>query len=348
MIMYAIDPGESDQGKKGDKEMKKLLILLLVLSVALGSAFATGAQEGSSKGGSSDWVPTKPVTLLTASSAGSGNDTLFRVFAQYLGRYFGGIQINVTNQGGGNGIPAVLTLMGSPADGYTVFGDAALSSSYQLLRDDITYDVMKDRTYIAQIAAQPQVLVTSKQTGWKTLDDVAAGMKKDPTNFIWGAIGGNSAATFAVAALIEAAGVDISQTKKVVQSGGAAILTAIAGNNCVLGSGAAASVSTYVLSDSLVPIAILGKSNLSILPGVKTSFEQGYDIDIGAWIALSAPKGLNPNIVAVYDAAIKSISSDPKFIADLAAIGAAPSYRNTEELKTYIIDEAASASNWAK
>lgn len=328
--------------------MKKGLILLLVLLVALGSAFATGTQESASKVVSSEWKPTKPVTLLTASSAGSGNDTLFRLFAQYLGKYFGGIQVNVTNQGGGNGIPAVMTLMGSPADGYTVFGDAALSSSYQLLRDDITYDVMKDRTYIAQIAAQPQVLVTPKQTGWKNLDDVVAAMKKDPTNFVWGAIGGNSAATFAVAALIEAAGVDSSQTKKVVQSGGAAILTAIAGNNCMLGSGAAASVSTYVQSDSLVAVAILGKSNLNILPGIKTSFEQGYNIDVGAWIAISAPKGLDSAIVAVYDAAIASICKDPQFIADLAAIGAAPSYRNAAELEAFILDEAASASNWAK
>jgi len=328
--------------------MKKVLILVLTLFIALGSVSAAGSQESASKAVSLDWKPTKPITLLTASSAGSGNDTLFRLFAQYLGRYFGGVQVNVANQGGGNGIPAVMTLMGSPSDGYTIFGDAALSSSYQLLRDDVPYDVMEDRTYIAQIAAQPQVLVTPKQTGWKSLDDVVAGMQKNPSNFVWGAIGGNSAATFAVAALIEAAGVDSSKTKKVVQSGGAAILTAVAGNNCVLGSGAAASVSTYVQSDSLVAVAILGKSNLNILPGVKTSFEQGYTIDVGAWIALSAPKGLDTSFVAAYDAAVLAICEDPQFIADLAAIGAAPSYRNAEDLKAFILDEAASSLNWAK
>ena len=323
--------------------MKKSLVFLMVLLVSLSSVFANAEAETNV---SADWKPTKPITLLTASSAGSGNDTLLRLFAQYLSRQFDGVQVNVTNQSGGNGIPAVMTLMGSPNDGYTVFGDAALSSSYQLLRDDVTYDVLGDREYIAMIAAQPQVLVVSKESGWTSLDDVAAAVKADPANFVWGAIGGNSAATFAVAALIDEAGVKIADTKKVVQSGGAAILTAVAGNNCSIGSGASASVSTYVKSDSLNAIAVLGNSQLEILPGIKTAKEQGYPIEIGAWIALSAPKGTDSNILAIYDKAIAAVCADPEFQKELAALGASTSYKNAEELKIFIQNEAASAANW--
>lgn len=323
--------------------MKKIVILMMVLLITLSSVYANAETETNV---TEDWKPTKPITLLTASSAGSGNDTLLRLFSQYLSSYFDGVQVNVTNQSGGNGIPAVMSLLGSPNDGYTVFGDAALSSSYQLLRDDITYDVFEDRTYIAMIAAQPQVLVASHASGWTNLDDVVADLKKDPANFVWGAIGGNSAATFAVAALIDNAGVSIPSTKKVVQSGGAAILTAVAGNNCSIGSGASASVSTYVKSDSLKAIAVLGNSQLEVLPGVKTAKEQGYPIEVGAWIALSAPKGLDPKIVAVYDKAVSEICANPEFQKELAALGAATSYKNAADLCAFIKAEAESAKNW--
>lgn len=313
------------------KSFKKVITCIIAIMLLISVVSGCGAKQ--------EQYPNKPIDLLTASSTGSGGDTLLRVIAQHLSKELG-VNVNVLNESGGNGIPAVTTLRSRKPDGYTLFGDAGLSSSYQLLRNDVPYDVM-DRTFICRVASGPQVLITSPQTGWKNLNDVAEAMKKDPQNFLWGGIGGMSAADFAQIEFMQAIGVDPAKTKKVIQQGGGAILTAVAGNHVLFGSAAASAVPSYTQSGKVIAIAVAGDKRLAILPDTMSAAEQGFpEITAGFWSGISAPVGLSADMIKTIDEAVQKIIKNEGFKADIEKLGVVVDYANAEQMRKDVLAEA--------
>ena len=215
--------------------MKKMSAIMAGLLVVACMTLAAQGQMGTAPA-----YPVKAIDLIVPASAGSGGDVLTRLIAKYMSEELG-VGINVLNQGGGNGIPAVQAMLSAKPDGYTLLADQALSSSYQMLLKDLPYSV-DDRTFVVRFAKGPQVLCVNPNSGWKDLNDVAKFAKENPGKLVWGGISSSSAADLVQLQFMKAAGIDVKQTKKLSYTGGGEILSAIAGG-CVLGTSAAVSAS---------------------------------------------------------------------------------------------------------
>ena len=63
--------------------------------------------------------PNRPIRFIVPFPSGSGTDMTARVFAKKIGDLTGQ-GVVVENKPGGNGFIGVQTLLGAPADGYTV------------------------------------------------------------------------------------------------------------------------------------------------------------------------------------------------------------------------------------
>ena len=314
--------------------MKRLSIVLVLLLLACSLVTAQAQQEAAS-------YPTKPIDFVIASSAGSGGDVLTRLIAKYMSEELG-VGINVLNQGGGNGIPAVQSVLNAKPDGYTFLADQALSSSYQMLLSDLPF-VVEERNFIVRFAKGPQVLCINPNQGWKDLNDVAKFAKENPGELIWAGISSSSAADLVQLQFMRAAGINVKQTKKLAFTGGGEILSAIAGGHAMLGTSAASGVPSFAQSGKVLPIAVAGSSRIASLPDVKSAAEQGFpEVTIGFWIGLSGRPDLPQNVVDTILAAARKVKENENFLADLGKLGLVLDYAETTQMKNDILDESKS------
>ena len=115
---------------------KKIFALMLVALLLVSTMFAGCAKKA---------YPNKAIEVVCAGGAGSGGDTLLRVICKYLQEEIG-VPVNVINTTGGSGVPAVQSVLDAQADGYTLMGDQAMSSSFQSQLEELPYDLLERAT----------------------------------------------------------------------------------------------------------------------------------------------------------------------------------------------------------
>ena len=313
--------------------MKRLSLVLVIFFIACSSIFAQAQQEAAS-------YPSKPIDFVIASSAGSGGDVLTRLIAKYMSDELG-VGVNVLNQGGGNGIPAVQAVLNAKPDGYTFLADQALSSSYQMLLSNLPFDV-NDRAFIVRFGKGPQVLCVNPSRGWKDLNDVAKFAKENPGQLVWAGISASSAADLVQLQFLKAAGIDVKQTKKLSFTGGGEILSAIAGGHAMLGTSAASGVPSFAQSGKVLPVAVAGSSRIDALPDVKSAAEQGFpEVTIGFWIGLSGRSDLPDYVIDAITAAARRVKERKDFLTDLGRLGVVLYYAEGEDMRQDVHKESA-------
>src|SRR5512147_752804 len=66
--------------------------------------------------------PTRAIEMVVAWAPGGGVDTTTRVITKHLSMELG-VPVNITNKPGGNQIPAVMSVLQSRPDGYTLLAE---------------------------------------------------------------------------------------------------------------------------------------------------------------------------------------------------------------------------------
>src|SRR5215510_7113236 len=114
------------------------------------AALLTGAAQAQELSG-------KPIRLLVGLSAGGATDVMARLMAAKMSDSMRSSVI-VENKVGGNFIPALRELTGSPADGHTLFFISTSALITQPLHPDYPFDLTK-LTPVTQVATGPLILV---------------------------------------------------------------------------------------------------------------------------------------------------------------------------------------------
>src|SRR5258706_8374769 len=119
--------------------------LLAVLTLCCSSALAQ------------TW-PAKPITLIIPFPPGGSSDIVGRIAADGMARELGQ-PIVVDNRGGAGGAIGAKAITDAAPDGYTL-GVATVSTHVvnPVVQKDLRYDVLKDFTFISQIAVVPNVV----------------------------------------------------------------------------------------------------------------------------------------------------------------------------------------------
>jgi tripartite-type tricarboxylate transporter receptor subunit TctC len=304
--------------------LSKAALLCAVLLV-----FAVGLAESAEK------YPARSIDVVIGFAAGGGGDTLLRIVAKYLQEELGK-PIIVVNKPGGGSVPAVLDVMKSKPDGYTLLCEGQATSAFQVGRTDIPFDPL-NRTYICNIAVCPYALFVNSKQPWKSLDDVAEFIKKTPESFIWGGIGGPSGTTFSQLQFFDHLGADIKKMKMVVYKGSGPILVATAGGHVMWGSAGASAVPPFHQGGKVRVLAVTGSKRVKNLPGVPAAKELGYPLTVDMWSGLSGPPGLPQEVVDTLNKAAKKIVESPAFIADLEKVCSVTDYMDAETLRKEVI-----------
>src|SRR5437773_2746115 len=133
----------------------------MTMALFLGAALEAAAQA--------DDYPKRPVKIIVPQSAGSSNDVLTRILAQYLGQELGQ-NVVIENQAAASGLVGMEIAKNAAPDGYTLIaGSPSGMTIAPSLRKSLPYDPLNDYEYISMYLLQPNVLVVNPSLPVTTL-----------------------------------------------------------------------------------------------------------------------------------------------------------------------------------
>lgn len=134
--------------------------------------------------------PTRPVRFVTGFPAGGSADAVARLVGAEMSKALGQ-QFVVENKAGASGNIATQSVIGSPADGHTIYlAQIVLATNPATM--DVGYDPQKDLAMITQIVSIPVIMLTNPKSGLKTVEDVIAAGKARNGELKFGGVYGTS------------------------------------------------------------------------------------------------------------------------------------------------------------
>ncbi len=300
----------------------------LMLSLAVVACGTAGAQA---------W-PAKPVKIVTAFAAGSASDIVARLLAQELQSEYGQPFV-VENKPGASGIIAAEFVAKSPADGYTLMlSTNTINSGNPHLFKKLPYDPLKDFTPIARICNFLFILAVSADQPLKTVADLKAFAKANPTKMSFAY--GNSTGQIAGAAFNNLAGLNALAIpyKSTPQA-----LTALIGGEVTYLFVDLASSQALLKAGRLRALAVTTEAKSRLAPELPTLAASANlpGFDLAAWVGILAPASLPADITNKLSASINRIVARKEVGEKLTAMGADVSPGTSAELQAYMGEQFA-------
>lgn len=262
-----------------------------------------------------DW-PTKPITILVWSKAGSGVDVMGRFAAKFLEKELGK-PVVVENKTGGDGAVAMKAILGQPADGYSL--GVNTRSQMISLNSDLKGQIdPKGFEFISQNQGDPYVLAVKADTNLKTLNDFI-NAAKTVKNFSVGGFGANSAFSFYMEEFAKQAQIKVNW---IPYLGGSEATTQLLGGHINAAVTNVGQVMKHVKAGTLRVLAVSTKQRMAELPDTPTFKELGYKgLDVTHWRGFYVKKGTPKEIIAKLDELFKKLSQDKEWQNSLKASG---------------------------
>ncbi len=284
-----------------------------------------------------------PLRVLVGFPPGGSADIIARLLAERLPAQLGGQNVVVDNKPGAAGRIAIEQLKNAAPDGNTVLvmpsGPVVL---FPHVFKKLNYDVNKDLAPISQLASFQFCVVSGPKSNVKTMAELVARAKADPSTASYGSSGNGTVPHFLGLMIGEAAGIELQH---VPFQGGAPAMTALIGGHI----GYTMDVVTEALEQhragKVRVIAVAGAQRAPQLPDVPTLREQGVAMDAGAWFAMYGPGGLPAAQAQRLSVAVQTAIKEAAFAQRMSAMGLEPIGSTPEQLAAV---QKADFAKWAK
>jgi tripartite-type tricarboxylate transporter receptor subunit TctC len=304
---------------------------LSVLALALSALLSRGPARA-------DDYPSRPITIVVSLAAGSGMDTIARLYAEKLSQEFGKPVI-VENKPGAATTLAANQVANARPDGHTlvVLTSIALSINPTLYKQ-LNYDP-QDFTPISLYVKSPFILVVDPALPVKTLAEFVAFAKKSNPPLNFASIGTGSVQHMSMEFAKKRLGFEATHVpyRAVTQS-----VTDLMGGH-VAASFLEAGLSIPLIREGkLRALAVSSAQKLPLLPDVPPFGEASgaADYEGVSWHMLLAPSKTPPAVIEKLHAAMKRIMQDPQVHEKIAALGLIPNDSpSVEDMRRYIQSE---------
>jgi len=287
--------------------------------------------------------PTRPIRVISPFAAGSASDTTGRVVLDQVSQNIGQPMIVEVRPGAGGTLGFAQVAKADP-DGYTLVTSSSSMGTETVLHRKLPYDPVHDFIPVALFGTQPNVLVTSTQSGFKTLADLVAAAKAKPGTLTFASAGIGSSSHMAAERFRLAAKIDVRH----VPFRETGITEVMAGRIDFYFLPVAAAASALG-SGKLVVLTVSSPTRMPLLPDAPSVVEAGYpDAQFRFWVGLSAPaKTPRPIVDKLHDATEKALAL-PALREKLAKLGVTPEPMTVEEFGKFFRDDVAATVQLAK
>lgn len=260
-----------------------------LLSVGLLVAAVMGMTPCDATEGVTPYGKTRAIRLIVAQQAGSSNDLISRVMAQYISDSLGQ-SVVVDNRPGAGGIIGMEIGAHASADGSTLVSAATSMVITPHTYKTLPYDPLNDFAPISLFAVTQNMLVINAKLPVRNVRELIelAKARSESINMASGGSGTQS----------HLAGVQFLQFAKtkalhVPYKGASASLAAVISGEAQIMFPPVSTAIGQVKEGLLRALAVTGEKRIAGLPGVPTMEESGLAGYVSTgWVGLTAPKGV--------------------------------------------------------
>jgi tripartite-type tricarboxylate transporter receptor subunit TctC len=288
-----------------------------VLALSLSAASAPAAD-----------YPCAQVRIIVPFAAGGAADVPARFLAERLEASLKKSFVIENRIGATGNIGTAMAATAKP-DGCTLLVNGAVIATFPFSFTKLTYDPIKDLVAVGGIGVTPTTIVTAGTSQAKDLKDLLQWSKEKSDGLSFSTAGYGLLQHLAVEEIAQRTGAKFVQ---VPYKGGAQASTDLVTARVDFGSFATGSVLPLVRDGMLKALAVVQEKRSPLMPNVPTTAEQGLPgMDAGVLFLVFAPAGTSSDIVAMLDAELRKIVSDPSLAERFATIGFDPTPMSSAE-----------------
>jgi tripartite-type tricarboxylate transporter receptor subunit TctC len=295
--------------------MRTLLVLALL----------TGAAQG-------EPYPSRPVTIVVASSAGGGPDVIARVVADRLSQSWGQ-PVMIVNHAGGGGLVAAQAARGLKPDGYGLY--LPVASNFTILaqtHEKLPLDFQRDIRPIGLIGEQPFVIAVASSVGINSLAELIAAAGRRPGELTYGAVRAGLP-HMAMEMLRANAGFDLTFVPYTALR--QAVPDVMSGRISIVVDSISA-LSGAFERGSIKPLAVASRDRLPDFPQLPTVAETVAGYEARGWFALMAPAATPDEIVQKVSRDLRTALEHPDVSQKFRSLGTYPRFMSPDDLAGFI------------
>jgi tripartite-type tricarboxylate transporter receptor subunit TctC len=306
----------------------------LVIAAPHGAAQSAAAARGAA-------YPIKPIRMIVSSGAGGGLDFVSRLVATPLTAALGQ-SVVVDNRAGASGsIAAELAAHAAP-DGYTLMMLSASLVVYGIV-NKTPYDLFHDFDPVSQVAASPYILTVHPSLPVKSVADLIAYAKANPSKLNFASTGTASLAHLAGELFAISTG---TKMVHVPYKGVGAALTDMLSGQVQMSFLSGGSVYPQIRSQKLRALAIASTTRAKMAPELPTMIEAGVPgYAVTQWHGLLAPRGTPRAVIDRLVNEIVKAVHQPEVASRLAQDGTEGIASSPQEFAAYLNSER---EQWTK
>jgi tripartite-type tricarboxylate transporter receptor subunit TctC len=247
--------------------------------------------------------PTQPIKLIAPFPPGGSVDIMARLIAEPLGRELGQ-RLIIENRTGASGNIGMEAAARAAPDGYTIVLNTIPLVTNKSLFEKLTWDPLRDFAPIGMVATAPHVLVVPAKLQVKTVDDLVRLAREKPGKLNYASAGVGTTFHFCAEMFKDATGTFILHIP--YRGGGPALLDTLAAQVDMSFPTLSAAL-PHVKAGTLRALGVTSTTRSAHLPNVPTLREAGVkDFQFTQWLALLAPAGTPPPVVARLNGALNN------------------------------------------
>jgi tripartite-type tricarboxylate transporter receptor subunit TctC len=250
--------------------------------------------------------PSRPITLICPFPPGGSTDATLRAFATAVSKTLGQ-PVNVENRPGVSGTMGAAAMVSARPDGY-MLTQGNLSQLRLPQIQKLSFDPLKDLTYIICVTGYTYGLAARADSSWKTLQDAMDWARSNPGRLAYGSAGVGTTPHVGMELIAAQLGAKVLH---VPFKGGAELMQALLGGHIMLISD----------STSWAPIVNDGRARLLVTwgaertkswPTVPTLRDLGVDLVLASPWGIVGPAAMDAQVVKIlHDAFRKALDDEP-------------------------------------
>jgi len=275
---------------------------------------------------SAQQFPSKAVTIYVPYAAGGSTDVVTRVLAEETTKFLGQPVVVENKPGGGGTVAAATMAATAKSDGYTISMMPITVYRYPHMMK-VSYDPLKDFTYIIHVTGYTFGIVVKADAPWKTFNEFVAYAKANPGKVTYATPGAGTTLHITMEMFAKKHGIKWTQ---VPMKGGAETTPAVLGGH-VTATADSTGWAPQVDAGQLRLLVTWGNTRTKRWPTVPTLKELGYGIVSNSPFGLAGPKNMDPTVVKILHDALKKGMESPAFQNILARFDMETFYKNSAD-----------------
>ena len=288
-----------------------------------------------SGGSAAEKFPAKTIEVVNQFGPGGGTDIYVRTLAIPARRALK-VPMVINNLTGGGGVPAESYALSQPADGYTLFAigpEQIINTVFK--RGDIT----KFEPVIRSQHDQSMLFINPEKSKLKTIQEIVDFAKKNPGALKISLTGAAGFDETAVGLFSVRSGAKLT---RIPFDGAQEALSALLGGHVDLLHEEPGVVMSLIEAKQIKPVVIFTEKRLEQFPDVPTARELGWDVILGRWRGLAAPKGTPMERIQTLHDAFKKAMNDKKVYQPVVKgqlLHLRPGYKGPKEFAQFLDEE---------